>query len=76
MADLVSRTIKLKPEQDELLIHEAAWHDVNCTDMMKACMRIGIPLLKQLPELMEADERRIADLMSKVGKIVVILDKD
>jgi hypothetical protein len=28
-----------------------------------------------VPELLQADERRIADLMEKCGKIVVILDK-
>lgn len=76
MGDLVSRTIKLKPERDEQLIHEAAFHDVNCTDMVKACMRIGFPLLRQVPGLLEADERRISELMTKVGKIVVILDKE
>ena len=75
MPDLVPRTIKLRPEQDEQLIHEAAFHDATCTDMVKACLRIGIPLLRQVPELLQADERRIADLMEKCGKIVVILDK-
>ncbi len=76
MGDLVPRTIKLRPERDEQLIHEAAFHDVNCTDMVKACLRSGIPLLHQLPELMQADDRRISDLMNKVGKILVILDKE
>jgi len=75
MPDLVPLTFKVSEDFSAWLAGEYGKHDVSRSDFVRACIRIAAPLINEVPEMLEADDRRIADLMRKVGKILVILDK-
>ena len=74
MPDLVPRTVKLTPEQDERLVREAGAHDRSCSDVVRQALRMSYPLLSACPALWDADDKRLADILTKVGKILVILE--
>jgi len=76
MGDLIPLTFKVSEDFSAWLACECGRHDVSRSDFVRNCIRIAAPLLLQQPELLSADDKRIADLMGKVGKILVILDKD
>ena len=81
MGDLVLLNFKVPPEsaysiQREMGFHEEmGFHDLNRSEFVRQCIRIAGPLLREAPGLLEADDKRVADLMSKVGKILVTLEK-
>ena len=76
LPDLVPRTVTLTAEQDGQLVREAGWHDRSCSEVVRQALRMAYPLLRECPELFCADDARIAEVMRKVGKILVILEEN
>ena len=74
-ADPILLTCKVPPELADSILRESAALDVSKSEYLRQCIRIGMPLLRGLPSLLDADEKRIADLMEKCGKILVILEE-
>lgn len=66
---------KVPPESAYSIQREMGFHDLNRSEFVRQCIRIAGPLLREAPGLLEADDKRVADLMSKVGKILVTLEK-
>ncbi|MEQ2653662.1 hypothetical protein AAAU16_04130 [Desulfovibrio piger] len=75
MGDLVLLNFKVPPESAYSIQREMGFHDLNRSEFVRQCIRIAGPLLREAPGLLEADDKRVADLMSKVGKILVTLEK-
>lgn len=75
MGDLVLLNFKVPPESAYSIQREMGFHDLNRSGFVRQCIRIAGPLLREAPGLLEADDKRVADLMSKVGKILVTLEK-
>lgn len=75
MADPVLLTFKVPPDLADSILRESAALDVSKSEYLRQCIRLGMPLLRGAPSLLEADEKRVADLMEKCGKILVILGK-
>lgn len=75
MGDLVLLTFKVPPETANSIQGEMGFHDLNRSEFVRQCIRIAGPLLREAPGLLEADDKRVADLMGKVGKILVTLEK-
>ena len=75
MSDLVLLNFKVPPESAYSIQREMGFHDLNRSEFVRQCIRIAGPLLREAPGLLEADDKRVADLMSKVGKILVTLEK-
>ena len=73
--DPIILTCKVPPDLADSILRESAALDVSKSEYLRQCIRIGMPLLRGVPSLLEADEKRIADLMEKCGKILVILGK-
>ena len=74
-ADPILLTFKVPPDLADSILRESAALDVSKSEYLRQCIRIGMPLLRGVPSLLEADEKRVADLMEKCGKILVILGK-
>lgn len=74
-ADPILLTFKVPPDLADSILRESAALDVSKSEYLRQCIRIGMPLLRGVPSLLEADEKRIADLMEKCGNILVILGK-
>lgn len=74
MGDLVLLNFKVPPESAYSIQREMGFHDLNRSEFVRQCIRIAGPLLREAPGLLEADDKRVADLMGKVGKTLVILD--
>lgn len=74
-ADPVLLTFKVPPDLADSILRESAALDVSKSEYLRQCIRLGMPLLRGVPSLLEADEKRVADLMEKSGKILVILGK-
>ena len=66
MGDLITLNFKVPPEM--------GFHDLNRSEFVRQCIRIAGPLLREAPGLLEADDKRVSDLMEKIGKTLVILD--
>ena len=75
MGDLVLLNFKVPPESAYSIQREMGFHDLNRSEFVRQCIRIAGPLLREARGLLEADDKRVADLMSKVGKILVTLEK-
>ena len=75
MGDLVLLNFKVPPESAYSIQREMGFHDLNRSELVRQCIRIAGPLLREAPGLLEADDKRVADLMGKVGKILVTLEK-
>lgn len=75
MGDLVLLNFKVPPESAYSIQREMGFHDLNRSEFVRQCIRIAGPLLREAPGLLEADDKRVADLMGKVGKILVALEK-
>ena len=75
MPDPVLLTCKMPPDLADAMLRESAAMDVSKSEYLRQCLRLAMPLLRAAPDLMDADDKRIADLMPKVGNILVILDK-
>lgn len=76
MADPVMMNFKVPPELANSIMRESASFDVSKSEYLRQCIRLGMPLLRGVPGLLDADEKRIAHLTEKCGKILVILEKD
>lgn len=74
-ADPILLTFKVPPDLADSILRESAALDVSKSEYLRQCIRIGMPLLRGVPSLLDADEKRIADLMEKCGNILVILGK-
>ncbi|EFL84335.1 hypothetical protein HMPREF0326_03028 [Desulfovibrio sp. 3_1_syn3] len=74
MPDLVPLTFKADDDLNRYILQEMGHHDLNRSDFVRQCIRVAAPLLRECPTLISFDDKRIAEVMSKVGKIVVILD--
>lgn len=75
MGDLVLLNFKVPPESAYSIQREMGFHDLNRSEFVRQCIRIAGPLLREAPGLLEAGDKRVADLMGKVGKILVTLEK-
>lgn len=75
MGDLVLLNFKVPQESAYSIQREMGFHDLNRSEFVRQCIRIAGPLLREAPGLLEADDKRVADLMGKVGKILVTLEK-
>ena len=75
MGDLVLLNFKVPPESAYSIQREMGFHDLNRSEFVRQCIRIAGPLIREAPGVLEADDKRVADLMSKVGKILVTLEK-
>lgn len=74
-ADPILLTFKVPPDLADSILRESAALDVSKSEYLRQCIRIGMPLLRGVPSLLEADEKRVTDLMEKCGNILVILGK-
>lgn len=74
MGDLITLNFKVPPESACSIQREMGFHDLNRSEFVRQCIRIAGPLLREAPGLLEADDKRVSDLMEKVGKTLVILD--
>lgn len=74
-ADPILLTCKVPPDLADSILRESAALDVSKSEYLRQCIRIAMPLLRGVPSLLEADEKRVTDLMEKCGKILVILGK-
>lgn len=74
MPDAMPLTFKVSPEFDRKICGEMGFHDLNRSDFVRQCIRVAAPLLRVCPELLDADDKRIEEIMQKCGKIVVILE--
>lgn len=74
MGDLITLNFKVPPESAYSIQREMGFHDLNRSEFVRQCIRIAGPLLREAPGLLEADDKRVSDLMGKVGKTLVILD--
>ncbi|HJA77493.1 MAG TPA: hypothetical protein H9774_11685 [Candidatus Desulfovibrio gallistercoris] len=75
MADLVTLNFKVEPDVAVAIQREMGIHDLSRSEFIRQCVRIATPLLRGVPSLLEADEKRVTDLMEKCGNILVILGK-
>ena len=75
-ADPVLLTFKVPSDLADSILRESAALDVSKSEYLRQCIRLGMPLLRGVPGLLDADEKRIAHLTEKCGKILVILEKD
>lgn len=73
--DPIILTFKVPPDLADSILRESAALDVSKSEYLRQCIRIGMPLLRGVPSLLEADEKRVTDLMEKCGNILVILGK-
>lgn len=74
MADPILLTFKVPTELGDGILRESAALDVSKSEYLRQCIRLGMPLLRDVPSLLEADEKRIARLMEKCSKFLVLLD--
>ncbi len=76
MPDLEPLTFKVSAAFRDRICREMGFHDLNRSDFVRQCIRVAAPLLRECPRLLEADDKRVARLMKKVGKIAVILEDE
>lgn len=74
MPDLIPITFKATEEFSDWMCRQYGDLDVSRSEFIRQCTCIAAPLLKEHPELLLADDRRIGEAMKKVGKILVILE--
>lgn len=75
MADLIPLSVKVTQEFSDWICLQCGDLDLSRSEFIRQCVRIAAPLLKERPELLQADDQRIAKYMPHVGKFVEILDK-
>lgn len=75
MADLIPVTFKATEECSDWMCRQYGDPDVSRSEFIRQCVRIAAPLLKERPELLQADDQRIAKYMPAVGNFFEILDK-
>ena len=75
MADLIPVTLKATEECSDWMCRQYGDPDVSRSEFIRQCVRIAAPLLKERPELLQADDQRMAKYMPAVGNFLEILDK-
>ena len=75
MADLIPVTFKATEECSDWMCRQYGDPDVSRSEFIRQCVRIAAPLLKERPELLQADDQRMAKYMPAVGNSLEILDK-
>lgn len=75
MADLIPITFKASEEFSDWMCRQYGELDLSRSEFIRQCVRIAAPLLKERPELLQADDQRIAKYMPAVGNFLEILDK-
>ena len=75
MADLIPVTFKATEECSDWMCRQYGDPDVSRSEFIRQCVRIAAPLLKDRPELLQADDQRMAKYMPAVGNFLEILDK-
>ncbi|MDE7242285.1 hypothetical protein [Desulfovibrio sp.] len=73
MADLVTLTFKVPPEQENLILLAMGRHDVTRTLLIRKGLDMLLPFAEVCPAILSADEKRIAEAMRAVGKMFVSL---
>ena len=75
MADFIPVTFKATEECSDWMCRQYGDPDVSRLEFIRQCVRIAAPLLKERPELLQADDQRMAKYMPAVGNFLEILDK-
>lgn len=75
MADPVLLTFKVPPDLADSILRESAALDVSKSEYLRQCIRLGMPLLREAPGLLKADDKRIAEKCGKFGKFLVLLEE-
>ena len=75
MADLIPVTFKATEECSDWMCRQYGDPDVSRSEFIRQCVRIAAPLLTERPELLQADDQRMAKYMPAVGNFLEILDK-
>ena len=75
MADLIPVAFKATEELSDWMCRQYGDPDVSRSEFIRQCVRIAAPLLKERPELLQADDQRMAKYMPAVGNFLEILDK-
>lgn len=75
MGDLVLLNFKVAPDVAADIQREMGIYDLNRSEFIRQCIRIAVPLLREAPGLLEADDKRIAEEMRKFGKFLVLLEE-
>lgn len=75
MADLIPLSVKVTQEFSDWMCLQCGELDLSRSELIRQCVRIAVPLLKVRPDLLQADDQRIAKYMPSVGNFLEILDK-
>ena len=75
MAYLIPVAFKATEECSDWMCRQYGDPDVSRSEFIRQCVRIAAPLLKERPELLQADDQRMAKYMPAVGNFLEILDK-
>lgn len=75
MADLIPLSVKVTQEFSDWMGLQCGELDLSRSELIRQCVRIAVPLLKVRPDLLQADDQRIAKYMPAVGNFLEILDK-
>ena len=75
MADLIPVAFKATEECSDRMCRQYGDPDVSRSEFIRQCVRIAAPRLKERPELLQADDQRMAKYMPAVGNFLEILDK-
>ena len=75
MADFIPVTFKATEECSDWMCRQYGDPDVSRSEFIRQCVRSAAPLLKERPELLQADDQRMAKYMPAVGNFLEILDK-
>lgn len=75
MADLIPLSVKVTQEFSDWMLIQSGEMDLSRSELIRQCVRIAVPLLKVRPDLLQADDQRIAKYMPAVGNFLEILDK-
>lgn len=74
MADFIPVTFKATEEFSDWMCRQYGDPDVSRSEFIRQCVRIAAPLLKERPELLQADDQRMAKYMPAVGNFLEILE--
>ena len=74
MADLLPITFKATQEFSDWMCVQSGELVLSRSEFIRQSLRVAAHLLRAYPALLTADDKRIADVMNKVGKILVILE--
>ena len=70
MADLIPLSVKVTQEFSDWMLIQSGEMDLSRSELIRQCVRIAVPLLKVRPDLLQADDQRIAKYMPAVGNFL------